>query len=70
MHRQIFKKLAQNPEYFQTHCKDRRNAFHFGIRNWYLYNNPQFCWKKSIFTRIKIRIIVILYLYKQVSIQM
>ena len=42
MHRQFFRKLAQNPEYIQTCCNDRRNPFHFACRQWYSYNNPQF----------------------------
>ena len=42
MHRQFFRKLAQNREYIQTFCNDRRNPFHFACRQWYSYNNPQF----------------------------
>ena len=42
MHRQFFRKISQNQEYFQTYCNDRRNPFHFACRQWYLYNNPQF----------------------------
>ena len=41
MHRQFFRKLAQNRDYIQTHCNDRRNPFRFACRQWYLYNNPQ-----------------------------
>ena len=41
MHRQFFRKLAQNRFNIQTHCKDRRNLFHFACRQWYSYNNPQ-----------------------------
>ena len=41
MHRQFFKKLSQNPDYIQTHCKDRTNPFLFACRKWYLYNSPQ-----------------------------
>ena len=52
MHRHFFRKLSQNPEYIQTHCKDRRNPFHFACRQWYLYNNPQWCY--SIITPIQI----------------
>ena len=40
LHRQFFKKLAQNRDYIQTHCNDRRNTFHFACRQWYSYNNP------------------------------
>ena len=54
MHRQFFRKLSQNAEYVQTHCSDRRNAFHFGCRKWYLYNNPQCWYKNSIVTLIQI----------------
>ena len=39
LHRQFFKKLAQNRDYIQTHCNDRRNTFHFACRQWYSYNN-------------------------------
>ena len=42
LHRQFFKKLAQNRGYIQTHCNNRRNTFHFACRQWYLYNNPQY----------------------------
>ena len=38
MHRHFFKKLSQNPEYIQTHCKDRINPSHFAFRQWYLFN--------------------------------
>ena len=41
MHRQIFRKLSQNPEYLQTHCNDINNPFHFACRKWYSHNNPQ-----------------------------
>ena len=41
MHRHFFRKLAQNPEYIQTHCNDRRNPFRFACCQWYLYSNPQ-----------------------------
>ena len=41
MHRHLFRKLSQNPDYIQTHCNDRRNPFLFACRKWYLYNNPQ-----------------------------
>ena len=40
LHRQFFKKLAQNCDYIQTHCNNRRNTFHFACRQWYSYNNP------------------------------
>ena len=39
LHRQFFKKLAQNHDYIQTFCNDRRNTFHFACRQWYSYNN-------------------------------
>ena len=38
MHRQFFKKIAQNPEYIQTHCNKRRNLFHFACGQLYLNN--------------------------------
>ena len=34
MHRQFFKILSQNPDNVQTHYIDRKNPFHFAIRNW------------------------------------
>ena len=34
-HRQFFKKVSRNRDYFQTHCNDRRNPFHFACRQWY-----------------------------------
>ena len=40
MHRQFFRKLAQNRDYIRTHCDDRRNLFHFACRKWYSHNNP------------------------------
>ena len=39
LHRQFFKNLAQNRDYIQTHCNDRRNTFHFACRQWFVYNN-------------------------------
>ena len=42
MHRQFFEILSQNLESFKAHCDDRKNLFHFSIRQWYLYNNPQY----------------------------
>ena len=33
-------KLSHDHEYFQTHCNNRRNTFHFACRQWYSYNNP------------------------------
>ena len=42
MHRQFFRKLAQNCDYIQTHCNDRRNLFHFACPQWYSYYNSQF----------------------------
>ena len=41
MHRQFFRKLAQNRIYIQTHCDDRRNFFHFACHQCFLYYNPQ-----------------------------
>ena len=41
MQRHFFRKLAQNPEYNQTHCNDRKNLFHFACRQWYSHNNLQ-----------------------------
>ena len=41
-HRLFFRRISQNRDYIPTHCKDRRNPFHFACRKWYLYNNPQF----------------------------
>ena len=38
----FFKKISQNLQYIQTHCKNLNNPFHFACRQWYLYNNPQF----------------------------
>ena len=40
LHRHFFGKLAQNRDYIQTFCNDRRNLFHFACRRWYSYNNP------------------------------
>ena len=40
LHRQFFKKLAQNRDYIQTFCNDRRNPFHFACHQWFSYNNP------------------------------
>ena len=31
-HRLYFIKIAQNHNYIQTHCNDRRNPFHFACR--------------------------------------
>ena len=42
LHRQFSIKLSHNRDYIQTKSNDRRNAFHFACRQWYLYNNPQF----------------------------
>ena len=41
MHRQFFIKISQNRDYIQTHCNNRRNPFHFSLRQWFSYNNPQ-----------------------------
>ena len=35
MHRHFSRKLAQNPEYIQTFCNDRRIPLHFACRQWY-----------------------------------
>ena len=40
LHRQFFIKISKNRDYFQSHCNDRRNPFHFACRQWYSYNNP------------------------------
>ena len=40
MDRHYFRKRAQNPDYNETFCNDRRNPFHFACRRWYLHNNP------------------------------
>ena len=40
LHRHFFKRIARNRVYIQTHCNNRRNAFHFALRQWYSYNNP------------------------------
>ena len=44
LHRQFFIKISKNRNYIQTYCNDRRNPFHFSLRQWFSYNN---C-KKSI----------------------
>ena len=41
MHRQFFIKISENRDYIQTHCNSRRNPFHFSLRQWFSYNNPQ-----------------------------
>ena len=40
--RLFFRRIAQNRDYVQIFCNDRRNPFHFACRQWYSYNNPQF----------------------------
>ena len=40
LHRQFFIKLLKNRDYIQNHCNNRRNPFHFSLRQWYSYNNP------------------------------
>ena len=55
MHRHVFRKLAENPDYIQTFWNDRRNLFHFACRKWSLYKNPQWCW--SILTIMRIQLI-------------
>ena len=42
LYRPFFMNISHNREYIKTHCNDRRIAFHFACRQWYLYNNPQF----------------------------
>ena len=32
LHRQFFIKISQNRDYIQTHCNNRRNPFHFSLR--------------------------------------
>ena len=39
MRRHFSNTISQNPEYVQTHCKNRRKPFHFVCRKWYLKNN-------------------------------
>ena len=41
LHRQFFIKISKNRDYIQTHCNNRRNPFHFSLRQWFSYNNPQ-----------------------------
>ena len=41
LHRQFFKKKSRNHDCIQTYCNNRRNPFHFALRQWYSYNNPQ-----------------------------
>ena len=52
LHRQFFKKLAQNRDYIRNHCNDFNNSFHFACRQWYSYSNP------GILTCIHIQILV------------
>ena len=40
-HRQFFKIVSQSPAHVKTQPNDLYNIFHFGIRKWYLYINPQ-----------------------------
>ena len=35
LHRQFFIKISHNRENIQTHCNDRRNPFHFALRQWF-----------------------------------
>ena len=42
MYRHFFRKLSQNPECNQTHCKDRKKFLHFAFCRWYLYNIPHY----------------------------
>ena len=39
--RQFFIKISKNKEYIQTYCNDRKNPFHFSLRQWFSYKNPQ-----------------------------
>ena len=41
LHRQVFIKISHNRDYIQTHCNNRRSPFHFSLRQWFSYNNPQ-----------------------------
>ena len=41
MHKKLLKRLSHNPDYVQTHYKDRNNPIYFACRKWYLYSNPQ-----------------------------
>ena len=41
IHRQFFIKISKNRDYIQTHCNNPRNPFHFSLRQWLSYNNPQ-----------------------------
>ena len=41
LHRQFFIKISRNHDFIQTYCNDRRNPFHFALRQWFSYNNPQ-----------------------------
>ena len=41
-HRLLFRRFAQNRDYIQTFCNDRRNPSDFACRQWYSYSNPQF----------------------------
>ena len=40
-HRLFPRRIAQNRDYIQTFCNDRRNPFHFACRQWYSHNSPQ-----------------------------
>ena len=40
LNRLFFIKISQSRDFVQTHCNDRRHAFRFACRQWYLYNNP------------------------------
>ena len=35
----FFRRNAQNRNYIQTHCNDRRNTFRYACRQWYTYMN-------------------------------
>ena len=36
----FYKRIAENLDYIQTHCNNRRNSFHFACRQLFSYNNP------------------------------
>ena len=40
-HRLFSRRIAQNREYIQTYCNERRNPFHLACRQCYSYNYPQ-----------------------------
>ena len=42
LHRQFFKKIAQNKEYIENFCNVITNVFQFARLQRFYYNNPQF----------------------------